>query len=162
MTKLTQLLQKSGNARCAQKNFKKFTNYKANLQNYRIEHEPVLKNRIADSRDKLPADIHCGGEMNRMLDCFKAHDFSESECAQEVLQFSRCVEKARVTIEERKKASSNIKGVGGAVSSKQANALLKMYPQPAERQRLTHFGGRAMKKPVGHADRLMRRKTHED
>ena len=35
--------------------------------------------------------------MNRMLDCFKAHDFSESECAQEVLQFSRCVEKARVS-----------------------------------------------------------------
>lgn len=162
MTKLTQLLQKSGTARSAQKNYKKFTNYKPNLQNYRLEHAPALKNRIADTRDRLPADIHCGNEMNRMLDCFKANDFNESECAQEVIMFRACVDKARVTNEERKKATTDKKGVRGSLSSKQANALLKMYPQPPDPQKLTLFAGRPMKKPVGHADKLMRRRTHED
>lgn len=162
MTKLTQLLQKSGNARCPDKNFVKFTNYKMNLKNQRIEHIPALRNRIAETRDKVGSDTSCLQEMNRVMDCFKQQDFNESKCAKEILSFNICVEKAKVTVEAMKKASSEELGTGGPVGSKKINKLLRMYPQPPAPVKLTHFAGRPMRKPIGHVEQPLRRRTNED
>ena len=43
--------------------------------------------------------LSCNLEMAVMLDCLKAHNFNETQCAKEIVAFNKCVEQAKVSLE---------------------------------------------------------------
>ncbi|XP_036430404.1 coiled-coil-helix-coiled-coil-helix domain-containing protein 1 [Colossoma macropomum] len=83
-----------------------------------------LKDEVANRRPEK-GEATCITEMSILMACWKQNDFNNTVCSNEVSAFYRCIEKAQA---EREKAKRQALGQGGRLLPKQANKLLKRYP----------------------------------
>ncbi|XP_066535565.1 coiled-coil-helix-coiled-coil-helix domain-containing protein 1 [Hoplias malabaricus] len=83
-----------------------------------------LKNQVTNRRPEK-GEATCITEMSILMACWKQNDFNNTLCSKEVSTFYRCIENAQA---EREKAKNQAAGQGGRLLPKQANKLLKRYP----------------------------------
>ncbi|XP_039623989.1 coiled-coil-helix-coiled-coil-helix domain-containing protein 1 [Polypterus senegalus] len=85
----------------------------------------VLQDRVAERRPRR-GEVECITEMSVMMACWKQNNFSNAVCASEVQSFLQCTAQA----EAKRKADleQQRKEQGGRLLPKQANKLLKKYP----------------------------------
>ncbi|KPP59527.1 coiled-coil-helix-coiled-coil-helix domain-containing protein 1-like [Scleropages formosus] len=84
--------------------------------------KPVLKpNKPLALKDEAT----CITEMSLLMACWKENDFSDAACSSEVRAFFKCAEKAEAA---RKAEKGTTVGQKGILHPKQANSLLRRYP----------------------------------
>ncbi|XP_060577664.1 small ribosomal subunit protein mS37-like [Ruditapes philippinarum] len=147
MPHLTETLCKGG-GRGAKVNVKKFTNYFPSVANRRILQPNVLGNRVSTQKQR-DRESACKEEKLVLMTCWKKHDFKENTCAEEYKSFSRCISEVRIKkLKQQQFESSGELGKtseDGKLNSLQANKLLRMYPQPPYKIKLTHYNCKPMK-----------------
>ncbi|XP_077469492.1 small ribosomal subunit protein mS37 [Stigmatopora argus] len=84
----------------------------------------VLKDRVT-SRKPKKGEATCITELSIMMACWKQNNFVESLCSQEMDEFSFCVKKAQVPMNNTLGDTTLQKG---RLQPKQATTLLKRYP----------------------------------
>ncbi|KAJ8359477.1 hypothetical protein SKAU_G00160020 [Synaphobranchus kaupii] len=84
----------------------------------------ALKNEVA-SRTLEKGEATCITEMSVLMVCWKQNEFSDAACSKEIQSFYKCAEKAQAA---RLKSSKDAFGQDGRLHPKQANILLKRFP----------------------------------
>ncbi|XP_077585071.1 small ribosomal subunit protein mS37 [Stigmatopora nigra] len=84
----------------------------------------VLKDRVT-SRKPKKGEATCITELSIMMACWKQNNFVESLCSQEMDEFSSCVKKAQISLNNTIEDTTHQKG---RLQPKQATTLLKRYP----------------------------------
>ncbi|XP_054456538.1 coiled-coil-helix-coiled-coil-helix domain-containing protein 1 [Anoplopoma fimbria] len=94
--------------------------------------KPVLKpNRTLALRDEVAnrklkkGEATCITEMSVMMACWKQNNFVDGLCSNEMNSFYSCVEKAQAAMKSK---SEQAVLKGGRLHPKQANTLLRRYP----------------------------------
>ncbi|XP_067277588.1 coiled-coil-helix-coiled-coil-helix domain-containing protein 1 [Pseudorasbora parva] len=80
----------------------------------------MLKNEVANRKPKK-GEATCVTEMSLLMACWKLNDFNNAVCSKEVSGFYTCVEKA-------KNKAKGQQGTQGRLLPKEANTLLKRFP----------------------------------
>ncbi|XP_007258776.2 coiled-coil-helix-coiled-coil-helix domain-containing protein 1 [Astyanax mexicanus] len=83
----------------------------------------VLKDEVANKKTEK-GEASCITEMSILMACWKKKDFNSSLCSKEISDFYSCVGRA----ERRKARQQAAVGQGKKMLPKQANVLLKRYP----------------------------------
>ncbi|TNN50860.1 Coiled-coil-helix-coiled-coil-helix domain-containing protein 1 [Liparis tanakae] len=84
----------------------------------------VLKDEVA-SRKLKKGEATCITEMSVLMACWKTNSFSDDLCSPETSAFYSCVEKAQAAMKSRPEQGGL---QGGRLHPKQANTLLRRYP----------------------------------
>ncbi|XP_018621699.1 small ribosomal subunit protein mS37 [Scleropages formosus] len=84
----------------------------------------ALKDEVANRKLKK-GEATCITEMSLLMACWKENDFSDAACSSEVRAFFKCAEKAEAA---RKAEKGTTVGQKGILHPKQANSLLRRYP----------------------------------
>uniref|UniRef100_A0A1A8QPI5 Coiled-coil-helix-coiled-coil-helix domain containing 1 n=1 Tax=Nothobranchius rachovii TaxID=451742 RepID=A0A1A8QPI5_9TELE len=86
----------------------------------------VLKDSVAN-RKPQKGEATCITEMSVLMACWKQNNFVDGLCSTEIHSFYSCVHKAQAAMKSKGELSSV---TGGRLSPKQANTLLKRFPNP--------------------------------
>ncbi|XP_069578701.1 small ribosomal subunit protein mS37 [Brachyistius frenatus] len=84
----------------------------------------VLRDAVADRRPPK-GEATCITEMSVLMACWKQNNFMDNMCSNQISSFYTCVAKAQAAV-KNKSEQSNIQG--GRLPPKQANTLLRRYP----------------------------------
>ncbi|XP_048845175.1 coiled-coil-helix-coiled-coil-helix domain-containing protein 1-like [Brienomyrus brachyistius] len=84
----------------------------------------ALKDEVANRKMKK-GEATCIMEMSLLMACWKEHEFNDALYSSEVQAFFKCAEKAEAA---RKAKADGTVGQHGVLYPKQANTLLKRYP----------------------------------
>ncbi|XP_077093300.1 small ribosomal subunit protein mS37 [Siphateles boraxobius] len=83
----------------------------------------ALKNEVANRKPKK-GEATCVTEMTLLMACWKQNDFNNALCSNEVSSFYTCVEKVQTKAKGQQ-------GTRGRLLPKEANTLLKRFPNLA-------------------------------
>ncbi|XP_043224970.1 coiled-coil-helix-coiled-coil-helix domain-containing protein 1-like [Amphibalanus amphitrite] len=94
----------------------------------------ALTDQITDRKDRYGA-LACVQEMQAMFACWKKYDHNEIKCSKELQAFENCHQtylKERDAYMKRSTSSEGVLGHGSGrkLTARQANVLLKQYPNP--------------------------------
>lgn len=84
----------------------------------------VLKDVVANRKPKK-GEATCTTEMSILMACWKSNNYVDGLCPAELSAFHSCVARAQANL-KNKSSQTNIQG--GRLPPKQANTLLKRYP----------------------------------
>lgn len=84
----------------------------------------VLKDAVANRKPKK-GEATCIVQMSVLMACWKRNNFVDALCSAELNSFCSCVQAAQAAL-KNKSSQTNIQG--GRLPPKQANSLLRRYP----------------------------------
>ncbi|XP_058507878.1 coiled-coil-helix-coiled-coil-helix domain-containing protein 1 [Solea solea] len=84
----------------------------------------VLKDAVANRKPKK-GEATCITEMSVLMACWKQQNFVDALCSSEISSFYTCVQEAQAAARNKSEQTSF---EGGRLPPKQANTLLKRYP----------------------------------
>ncbi|KAL4641170.1 coiled-coil-helix-coiled-coil-helix domain-containing protein 1 [Arapaima gigas] len=84
----------------------------------------ALKDEVANRKMKK-GEATCITEMSLLMACWKENEFSDAVCSSEIQAFFKCTEKAEAA---RKAQKGTAVGQKGILYPKEANSLLRRYP----------------------------------
>lgn len=87
--------------------------------------KPLALRDVVANRKPKKGEATCVTEMSFLMACWKNNNYVDALCSDELSAFRSCVDEARAALKNK---SSQTSSQGGRLLPKQANTLLKRYP----------------------------------